>query len=145
MTYLSLNSTISIACSSSHLQAQNVTKVPRMDDQTLNALTIAAITLSGVGFVFQVFLCVSVFNLFVKIRRIQRTLDHLATMKIVDSSNTDSLPLSLPHTPRPGEAITMLYRYDENALPTVNTEGMPQQTDTITEHNNNEAFENNDE
>lgn len=116
-----------------------------MDDQTLNALTIAAITLSGVGFVFQVFLCVSVFNLFVTIRRIQRTLDHLATMKIVDSSNTDSLPLSLPHTPRPGEAITMLYRYDENALPTVNTEGMPQQTDTITEHNNNEAFENNDE
>lgn len=121
-------------------------------------LAVTAIILSGVVCACQVLLCISVFYLFVKLRRMHQTVEQLKT---ADNHNTESPPLggavrhALPLTAQPGETITVLHRDSHLPLPAqfVNKEEIAaQQTDprqvTITEHSmehSNPGFENSEQ
>ena len=114
----------------------------------VDVLVIVAIVLSGVGCLSNLFLWISMFHLFAKIKRMEQIIDDVTNVKIDESTF-----LSMPPIPRAGETITMLRRPQSVLLEqVVNSEGMPtQQTDsgevTITGSDVvdkiNEGFDNN--
>ena len=98
-------------------------------------LTLIAIVLSGVVFVFQVLLCIFVCYVFARLRRMQQTIERLLRTTATDNHNTESphlgtIPRHLSLDAQPDETITVLYRDAYPQLPTqfANTEDKPQQT-----------------